>query len=72
MKATELRSNLYRILDRVLDTGQPVTIERKGRTVLLVPGSPPKKLSRLVRRDSYLTCDPEDVVHLDWSDQWKP
>ncbi len=33
VSATELRQNLYRIIDRVLETGEAVEIERKGGTV---------------------------------------
>ncbi|TVR61461.1 MAG: type II toxin-antitoxin system Phd/YefM family antitoxin [Spirochaetaceae bacterium] len=33
VSATELRQNLYRIIDRVLETGESVEIERKGGTV---------------------------------------
>lgn len=34
--ATELRQNLYRIIDTVLETGEPVEITRKGGTVRIV------------------------------------
>ncbi|MFP4012436.1 MAG: hypothetical protein ACLFUM_12100 [Spirochaetaceae bacterium] len=35
--ATELRQNLYRILDTVLETGEPVEVARKDGTVRIVP-----------------------------------
>lgn len=35
--ATELRQNLYRIIDTVLETGEPVEVERKGGTVRIIP-----------------------------------
>jgi len=35
--ATELRQNLYRIIDAVLETGESVEIARKGGTVRIVP-----------------------------------
>ena len=35
--ATELRQNLYRIIDTVLETGEPVEVARKGGTVRIVP-----------------------------------
>jgi PHD/YefM family antitoxin component YafN of YafNO toxin-antitoxin module len=31
--ASHLRQNIYRILDEVIETGQPVEIERKGSVV---------------------------------------
>ena len=72
ISASELRRNVYRVLDRVADTGQPVEIVRRGRRLRIVPVEPASKLSRLVSRPSFLRVDPEDIVHLDWSDEWRP
>jgi antitoxin (DNA-binding transcriptional repressor) of toxin-antitoxin stability system len=69
--ASKLRENVYRILDEVLESGQPIDIERRGRTVRLVPVEPPSKLARLKRR-RYIKGDPEALVHLDWSREWRP
>jgi prevent-host-death family protein len=68
--ASKLRENIYRILDRVLQTGIPVEIVRKGRKLKIVPVEPENKLKSLKKRHC-LKGDPEDIVHLDWSDQWK-
>lgn len=72
MKASELRQNIYRILDRVLETGEPVVIERKGRRLRIVAEDAPTRLARLRPDADYLVADPEDVVHVDWSDEWHP
>ena len=69
--ASELRRNIYRILDQVLETGVPVEIKRKGRLVRIVAAEAPKRLERL-RPRAYLRGDPETIVHLDWSDEWRP
>ena len=37
VSATELRQNLYRIIDAVLETGESVEIARKGGSVRIVP-----------------------------------
>jgi hypothetical protein len=71
LSASKLRENIYRILDQVLETGVPVEIRRKGRTLKIVPDDPPSKLSRLQKRD-VMVDDPESYVHLDWSGEWKP
>ena len=71
IKASKLRENIYRILDQVLETGVPVEIERRGKVLKIVCEEPPSKLARLVPRD-YLRGSPEDLVHLDWSDEWQP
>lgn len=72
LTASKLRQDIYRILDRVLETGVPVEIERRGRILRIVPERSVDKLSALPRRDDYLRCDPEELVHLDWSDEWRP
>ena len=71
LTASKLRENIYRILDRVLETGVPVEVRRKGRTLRIVPTDPPSRIGRLKRR-SYLLEDPEEIVHLDWSGEWRP
>jgi len=71
LTASKLRENIYRILDRVLETGIPVEVRRKGRTLRIVPTDPPSRIGRLKRR-SYLLEDPEEIVHLDWSGEWRP
>jgi len=71
MTVSELRQNIYQLLDQVLDTGVPLEIERKGRKLRIAPELPPDKLDNLKRRDC-LIGDPEDIVHMDWSQEWHP
>jgi antitoxin (DNA-binding transcriptional repressor) of toxin-antitoxin stability system len=74
VSASKLRENIYRILDQVLKTGEPVEIIRGGRKLKIVPAEdPPKrKLDRLAKRPETLLTDPEELVHLDWSKEWRP
>ena len=72
LTASKLRANLYRILDQVLETGVPVEIERHGRILKLVLTDTPDKLDYLIERSAFLQCDPEDLVSLDWSQEWQP
>jgi hypothetical protein len=69
VKPSQLRANLYRLLDRVLKTGEPIEIDRAGKRLLLVPKEKRSKLENLVRRD-VIVGDPEDLVHMDWSKDW--
>jgi len=69
--ATALRQDIYRILDQVLETGVPVDIERKGQILHLVADKPRSRLANLVRREC-ITGDPEDIVYVDWTEEWKP
>jgi antitoxin (DNA-binding transcriptional repressor) of toxin-antitoxin stability system len=71
MTASALRRDIYRILDRVLETGEPVIIERNGRRVRISAEDAPSRLDALVRRPDVVVGDSEDFVHLDWSDEWR-
>ena len=70
--ASALRQDIYRILDSVLDSGQPVEVERRGRRLKIAPVVPASKLSRLVPRTTFLRGDPDDLISIDWSDTWRP
>jgi prevent-host-death family protein len=66
---SELRGNIYRLLDQVLETGQPLEIERKGKIAKIIPAEKSNKLARLVKHNC-LKGDMETIVHLDWSEEW--
>ena len=69
--ASKLRENVYRILDEVLQSGTPIQIKRKGKTLKIVSEKSRNKTSRLIRRD-IIRGNADDIVHLDWSNEWKP
>jgi hypothetical protein len=71
LTASKLRDDIYRVLDHVLATGEPVEIERNGRRLRIVADEPPTRLGRLIRRADVVTGDSDDLVHLDWSDEWR-
>ena len=70
ISASTLRGNIYKLLDQVLATGQPLEIERKGRLLKIIPENQSTKFEKLVRH-TCLQGDPESVVHLDWSGEWR-
>ncbi len=69
--ASKLRENVYRILDQVLESGTPIEIKRKGRTLKIVREDSPQKTSRLIKR-KIIQGRPQELIHLDWSEEWKP
>jgi Antitoxin Phd_YefM, type II toxin-antitoxin system len=71
VKPSQLRENIYRILDQVLDTGVPVEIERNGKLLRIMPVEKRSKLDNLKPRP-YLLSEAEDLVHVDWSEEWRP
>ena len=72
LTASQLRADVYRVLDRVLESGVPAEIERKGRVLRIVPEAMPSRLTRLVERPTFIKGRPDDLVHLDWSAEWRP
>lgn len=71
LSASKLRENIYRILDQVLETGVPVEIERRGKLLKIVPAETADKLENLPKRPDFLRCDPEEIVSIDWSGEWR-
>lgn len=67
---SQLRQNIYKLLDQVLETGIPIEINRKGRKLRIVPEKRKSKLDNLKKRPG-LNCDPEELIHMDWSNEWK-
>lgn len=70
MTATELRKDIYRVLDDVLETGIPQEVTRGSRTLMLVPvGGRRLRLGDLPRREA-LNCTPDELVETSWA--WTP
>ena len=70
--ASELRANVYALLDSVLESGTPLEIERKGKRLRIVAVEPPSRLDRLPSRPDVIKGDPDDLAELDWSSEWRP
>jgi hypothetical protein len=67
--ASQLRENVYRILDEALETGKPVEVLRKGVTLTIVPPKKVSKLANLKKRKIWVG-DPDDIFHIDWLKDW--
>jgi prevent-host-death family protein len=68
---TQLRADLYNILDKVIETHQPVEITRKGHILKLVVEEKSNKLDTLKPHPGTLQGDPESIVSMDWSSYWQ-
>ncbi|CAN5890124.1 hypothetical protein BH23ACT2_BH23ACT2_02090 [soil metagenome] len=67
---SQLRQDIYRLIDQVLETGEPLEVERKGRRLRLVPEEPASRLDRIGGNPEAIVGDPEDLVSMDWSASW--
>jgi hypothetical protein len=68
---TEFRKNLYKLLDQILRSGQPIEIEWAGGSVLVLPKNQASKLSRLVKRKGFKGTT-DRIAGMDWSKSLKP
>jgi hypothetical protein len=66
-----LRANLYRLLDRVLETGRPIEVERRGERLKIVRSEKRSRLSLVRPARGYLKVDADELLGLDWSEEWR-
>lgn len=64
--ATELRSNIYNLLDEVLETGVPLEISKGGKRLHIIPAEEINKLHNLIERPGVIVGDPDDLIHMEW------
>jgi hypothetical protein len=72
VSASQLRADIYRLLDQVLETGEPLEIERKGRILKIVAEEGPRGFDALEPHPDAIIGDPDSLVHMDWSSEWRP
>ncbi|MDO8519748.1 MAG: type II toxin-antitoxin system Phd/YefM family antitoxin [Deltaproteobacteria bacterium] len=68
---SQLRADVYRILDQALATGRALQIKRRGKLLKIVPLRSGGKMDRLIRRQTMKTA-PDRLVHSGWTRSWKP
>jgi len=66
---SKLRQNIYRILDRVIESGVPIDIKCKGKILRISPLERTSKLNNLKERPC-IVGDPYEIVEYDWSEAW--
>ncbi len=63
---TELRSNICKLLDEVLNTGIPIEINKGNRKLRIVPVEQTDKLQNLIARPNIIKGDSNDLVDISW------
>jgi len=67
-----IQNDIFQLLDKVIKTGVPVEIERKGKRLLISPAEKRRDLDSLEEHPEFIVGNPDDLVHIDWSAEWKP
>ena len=80
VSATQLRQNIYALLDEALETGKPIEIERKGKVLRIVPEPvetdddiSDEELSKKFgawKREGWVVGDVEDLIDVEWSEDF--
>ncbi len=63
---TELRSNIYNLLDEVLRTGIPIEVDKRGQKLKIVPVNKVNKLENLITRPHVIKGNPDELVNIHW------
>jgi antitoxin (DNA-binding transcriptional repressor) of toxin-antitoxin stability system len=63
---TELRSNIYNLLDEVLNSGVPIEIRKGGKLLRIVAVEKSNKLQNLISRPDVIKGNPDELVDICW------
>ncbi len=66
---TELRGNIYNLLDEILNSGIPIEIRKGKRKLRIVPVEKTNKLQNLIRRPNVIKDNPNDLVNISWEEE---
>ena len=66
ISVTELRGNIYKLLDEVLNTGIPIEINKGGRKLKIMSAEKVDKLKNLVSRPNVIKGNPDELVDISW------
>lgn len=69
---TNLRKDIFNILDTLYDSGEVLEINRNGHIFKLIPPKKESKLDRLISHNDAVIGDSDDFISYDWSGEWKP
>jgi hypothetical protein len=66
---TQLRADIYNLLDEVLETGIPIEIRKGNKKLKIVPLETVDKFKNLISRPEAITGNPEELVEISWEDE---
>jgi prevent-host-death family protein len=66
---TQLRANIYNLLDEVLKTGIPLEIKKGDKKLKIVPVDKVDKLKNLIARPEAIQGNPDELAEINWMDE---
>ncbi len=66
---TELRANIYNILEEILRTGIPVEINKGNRRLKIMPVAKTDKFSNLLSRPNAIRGNVDDLADIHWQNE---
>lgn len=66
---TQLRTDIYNLLDEVLNTGLPLEIKKGGKKLRIVPVDQVDKLKNLISRPDAIQGNPDELAEINWVDE---
>ena len=66
---TQLRTDIYNLLDEVLKTGLPLEIKKGDKKLRVVPVDEVDKLKNLIARPEVISGDPDELAEFNWIDE---
>jgi len=67
---TEFRRNLFKYLDSVIKSNEPLDIDRNGTILKIVPPKKKSKFDKLKVHENVINGD--DIIKNSWEKEWKP
>ncbi len=66
---TQLRTNIYNLLNEVLKTGIPLEIKKGDKKLRIILVDEVDKLENLIARPEVIQGDPDELAEIDWMDE---
>ena len=66
---TQLRTDIYNLLDEILKTGNPLEIIKGNKRLVIYPMDKVNKLQNLPPLPGVILGDADDLVNINWVDE---
>jgi len=68
---TELRKKIFSELDKVITTGQPLEVRRRGHKLKIILDKKKSKLSTLTKKENIITCSDDELIYDNCLKDWR-